>query len=133
MINLLILYLFRIPQWFFEAKSDLEGNKEKFYDSIFIGLGMIFISVLFYLITGSILTALFLLVIDFFIHWVFHDGFINLIRGRGFYAHFTVDDDKDWGDKIHAWFYKRGLNLAIIVTVILILLDVAFIYYIKRG
>lgn len=108
-----------IPTWYFEAKSDLKGNNEKLYDMIVFSILLIIINSVWALYYGNICQGLSLLAIDALIHWVFHDGFINLIRSRNFYAHFTVDNSDDFGDKWHKWFYDRKLNLAIIVTVLL--------------
>ena len=127
MIELLIVNLWIIA-WAFEAKSDLMTKvAEKLYDTFFI-LVLICIQTLSFALYVGVWQSIALFWLLILIHFVFHDIFINLWRGLPPYNHFTVDNPKDWFDKIHVWFYKRGMNLSIIATIVLIVSEI--LYYI---
>lgn len=125
MTNLILINLWFLV-WVFEAKSDLQTKvAEKFWDSLAYGVALILFAVPMY---KSPVQFLHLLVLLGLIHQVGHDAFINIWRGRKPFAHFTVDNDKDWFDKIHKWFYDRKLNLSIILFIIFLITDSAYYF-----
>lgn len=114
--------------WLFEAKSDLSGNKEKKWDARAWATVVLILSAAYIPWIGW-LRALWQLVLLALVHEVFHSGFINLWRGRRWFAHFTVDGPWDTWDKwLNRW-YVRGVNpdkwfagIMVVLTIIYIVI-----------
>ena len=143
MIELLITYVYWILIYALEAKHDLNyktiDGSEKLWDAgmfavLHIGYAVAF--TYFFSMQGDAspcLEGVSLGSIALVIRLNFHDGFINVFRGRNWCGKFSVDNDKDYWDMAMVWLYNKGIKPCYIKISLLISTTIFYyLFYIKN-
>jgi len=134
LIEFAFIWIKNLLYYYFEAKSDLAGNKEKYFDTFMMTVyhGSWIAAILFWFefsFFGFVLAALELC------HRGLHDIMINAVRKKELDAKFTADNDEDWFDKIHVKIYARGFNLVTFYIFGMVTLTAAYVllFWFKKA
>ena len=130
MILLILTIVFWVAVYALEAKHDLNyktiDGSEKLWDAgMFVVLHLGFSLLILYY--DNWLNSFLLGVISVMIRVVFHDGFINIFRGRDWCGEFTVDNDKDYWDMFMVYLYNKGIKPCIVTIALLFLSVLAYV------
>lgn len=107
-----------------EIKSDLMGNKEKFWDSLtFAALHISFGITAWYYNNFSM--AFSLTLVSLGVRLVIHNRFANIWRGKKITAPFTVDGADDLYDKFTLWFEAKFKLSFFYVELLLLVITIA--------